>query len=604
MSGPTNTVFSRTLSPGVIRVFGNLAFRTDGTILDLAVSPDGTIWTVEAPGTIRRWQPDGKQIGSASVLSEVELLWAFSPNGRWLAAGSDELALYSPTSGELVFSRRQPAWITALAFDCRSQHLATGHDDGRITVWLADGLTSHESWPAHDGPISVLAFSPDGRTLASAGEDRRIRLWDASTGRLIKVLEGHTDRIHALAWHPDGRVLAAAGWDTMARIWDTATGEPIILLNGHAEVVSAAVFSPDGRRLVTADSDHILWVWDHERGQPLHRLRGHAGEIWCLAFAPDGKLISGGEDRRVLMWDIESGRSLTGTAEPVRDMARLSIHPDGQQIAFVNGSRCLWIWNPHTGTPLLRREAEHGLTAAVYSPDGKLLAVGDDNGGISVLSAENHEPIHSFAAHKVAITDLAFRADGSVLASSGATDGYVYLWNVSDWEPRLLIPEATGNGTVERIAWVPNSSILLACGMRWRSDGTSQGQIVAWDVDKPGKAAVYPGVATRLAVCPDGRQFAATDGSELIGVWNLETGKLERELDCESGPVVALIYSPDSRLLAAACADGSLWLWDARTLAVLKQFEVELSLADAAFAPDGKTLYAANPGVLCYAVEI
>lgn len=599
-----STLTSQVLPPGVLRIFGDLTFRTDGAILDLAASSDGTIWTVEAPGTVRRWNAEGRQTAPPVELSEVELLWAFNPDGTWLAAGSEELTVYETATGRIRFVRHQPAWVSALAFDPTGERLAVGHDDGQITVWQVHDPVPLESWPGHDSPISVLAFSPDGKTLASAGEDRRIVLWDAAAGRLLKVLEGHTDRIQALAWHPQGRILAAAGWDTMARIWDAVTGEPIILLNGHAEIVTAAVFSPDGRWLATADSDHLIWVWDFAAGKPVHRLRGHAGEVLALVFAPDGKLISGGEDRRVLLWDVSAGRALAGSAEPVRDMARIALRPDGQRLAYVNGSRCLWVWDPHSGATVLRQEAAAGLTAVAYGPNGGLLAIGDENGGISLIEGESGQLTRHWSAHKTAITDLAFRGDGSVLASSGATDGYVYLWNVADGEPRLLIPEATGKGTVERIAWVPNSPWLLACGVVWLSEGPTDGQICAWDIDLPGRVFALGSVATRLTVRPDGQQFATTDGSGMVSLWNLPTGRLERELDCESGAVVALAYSPDGRLLAAACDDGSIRLWDVLSLALVKRFELDLSPADLSFAPDGRTLYVANPGVLCYALQV
>ncbi len=603
MAVSTNMVSSRTLPPGVIRIFGDLTFRTDGAILDLAVSPDGTIWTIESPGTLRRWSREGKQIGSPVVLSEVEVLWAFSADGCCLVAGSDELAVYATDTGQLRFVRRQPVWVTALALDPWHRKLAAGHDDGQITVWEADSPVPVESWPAHDSPVNVLAFSPDGTTLASGGEDRKIRLWDSTTGELRKVLDGHTDRIHALAWHPGARILAAAGWDTMARIWDTFTGEPIILLNGHAEVVSAAVFSPDGRWLVTADSDHLIWVWDHAAGKPIHRLRGHAGEISSLVFAPDGKLLSGGEDRRVLRWDVQSGQSLTGVAEPVSDAARLAIRPDGQQLAFVNGSRCLWIWNPHYGSAVRRHDGGTDLTAIAYSPNGDLLAIGDESGCIHVFQAEDGKPIRSFPAHKTAVTDLAFRPDRTVLASSGATDGYVYLWNMSDWEPRLLIPEAIGKGTVERIAWLPNSPWLLACGVVWINEGPKDGRICAWDVEKPGKAFSLHGGAIRLATRSDGKQAATSDGSSIVAVWDLRSAQLITELETDGDATTAVAYSPDGKFLAAACRDGSVCIWDAQSLAVVKRLELDMSLADLVFAPQGRLLYAANPGVLCYAIQ-
>ena len=66
----------------------------------------------------------------------------------------------------------------------------------------------------------------------------------------------------------------------------------------------------------------FLEYWKTE-GRELNTFRGHSHGVWSVAFAPDGlTLASGGAERLVRMWDIETGRLLrslsghTATSDP------------------------------------------------------------------------------------------------------------------------------------------------------------------------------------------------------------------------------------------------------------------------------------------------
>ena len=304
-------VADRHLNPHVVRVFGDMRFRVDSDLSALTFAPDGTAWTVEESGILRQWDGEtGKQL-ARHELSDVEVIWAFSPDARLLASGSDGVSLWNAADGSLLCTLSQPSWVTAMCFRNDGKVLATGHDDALVRLWDLQTGALLADWAGHDDTISALAFSTDGQRLASASEDKIICVWELGGEEPVGRLEGHTDRIQALAWHPSGNRLVSVGWDTTARVWDAMAMEPVILLNGHGDAVSALAFSPDGNILASADSDRVVWLWDFIANKPLHQLKGHLSEITCLAFHSNGKrLLSGGQDRRLLLWDIPSGRNL------------------------------------------------------------------------------------------------------------------------------------------------------------------------------------------------------------------------------------------------------------------------------------------------------
>jgi serine/threonine protein kinase len=80
----------------------------------------------------------------------------------------------------------------------------------------------------HTGPVRSIAYSPDGRTLASGGDDGTVTLWDAAASRVVRILRGHArGAIDAVAFSPDGHQVASASGDGTLRLWDPPRGKRV-----------------------------------------------------------------------------------------------------------------------------------------------------------------------------------------------------------------------------------------------------------------------------------------------------------------------------------------------------------------------------------------
>jgi WD40 repeat protein len=67
----------------------------------------------------------------------------------------------------------------------------------------------------------------------------------------------------------------------------------------------SVAFSPDGARLLTGGSDRTVRLWDVRTGKELCRLRGHKAVVWSVAFAPDGRhALSGSADMTLRLWRL------------------------------------------------------------------------------------------------------------------------------------------------------------------------------------------------------------------------------------------------------------------------------------------------------------
>ena len=48
-----------------------------------------------------------------------------------------------------------------------------------------------------------------------------------------------------------------------------------------------------------------------EEGPTVYDFQGHSMKVLCVAFTPDGRrLLSGGEDKIIIVWDLASGQRI------------------------------------------------------------------------------------------------------------------------------------------------------------------------------------------------------------------------------------------------------------------------------------------------------
>jgi WD40 repeat protein len=218
--------------------------------------------------------------------------------------------------------------------------------------------------------------SPDGELVAQVGSDfnnKEFGVWDASTARVL-FTRPHADLV---AWSPDSTSLAVS------------LGKSVEILDRSGEVVR------------TID----LGFTPHE-----------------MIFTADGRLMAAGrynvdhcEDSPVI-W----GEGRSETFEIPVCATQVVLDPTGRKIATLGGPRPQ-IWDAESGELLLTLPADfgHGM---VFSPDGSTIA--DATGATVRLSdANTGEQKLLLRGHGCAVQELAFSADGSMLASATRCDG-------------------------------------------------------------------------------------------------------------------------------------------------------------------------------------
>jgi WD40 repeat protein len=611
MSSALLPTFEGEISSLILRSFGLRPYHTDGDVLALGFSPEGTLWSVEEPGVLRQWDLQAQKQIDWHPVPDLATQWCFNGTCRLLASGSDNLAVWVGRTGEQLAEWEGDSWVTALAFSPDSQILASGHDDGGVRLWdWSQGHLLHHL-RGHEKPISALAFSRDGTRLASAGEDLLIHVWDPALGQDLGLLEGHTDRIPALQWHPDGIRLVSAGWDTTARVWNTQTLKPIILLNSHAVQVFALAFSPEGRLLACADSANAVHVWDFEQQRPLRVLNDLARDTLCLAFSPDGrKLAAGGANRVISIWDAYRHLTTEPGPDAIPSRNMVAISPDAKKIYHLGTGTGLRVWDTTSGANVTDLANAAAVQAFALSRDGHWLAAsqllheGLETPTLALVDTTSRQSPVSLNGPTQLTTTLAFSGDSSLLATANKQSPDVWLWNVPSGKPYLLVPDGAEHCAIEHVALDRRGHLLAVAGSDELSPAADGGQVVLWDLLERKILARFAGAACQVAFHPSGNSLAGCTRNRTARIWDIRSQTLLHELIGHVDSVNCVAYSPDGLLLATGGDDRTLRIWEATTGNPVIVLELDSQVKALQFAPDGQSIFVANANSSCHQLDV
>ncbi len=529
-----------------------------------------------------------------------------------------------------------------------------GGADLREFAWRYLWAIAHPPSTTLPGPAESfysLALSPDGRILA-AGTFKGVWLWDTGTGQVRSGLLKHNHTVSCLAFSPDGKTLVAgaSGPDPGAELkfWEVETGRQKAYFPGQPSI-RALAFSPDGKTLGCAihmtpstGPPGTLRLYEHagtwRRRDPPERASRPAAEVLGLAYSPAGqKLVLSGEAGQVWLCDastlkpVQTGRLTTG------GIYRVAYAPGGNQVAFGSASGevvACRVSADGLGVPVKFHGVGSEVRSLAYTPDGKTLAAGREDGTIRLWDAATGNLQAILPGHRGDVRGLVFTPDGKGLLSA-AEDGTIKRWDLR----RVLLPRVLpGHRPYEAwsVAFSPDGKMLASAG--------DDGLVRLWDAatgEKRGELRGHTKLVTSVAFSPDGKTLASGSYDQMVRLWNLATREPKHILkghrqqilrvafstdgkelvstantpipkqpdpssevklwDPESGREMAglpkrpergfrLAYSPDGRFLAlGAGQDGKLVLRDPKTWKVLKTFDVS-EVRSLAFSPDGNTL--------------
>jgi WD40 repeat protein len=318
----------------------------------------------------------------------------------------------------------------------------------------------------HLGSVTCVAVSRGADpTILSGGEDWTLRGWNATTGAQLWSL-GHRSAVRSVACTGTGskRSLAADGCtDGSVRLIDLdrldefAKGkikeqpEPTLVKGRHHGAVHCVAFSPDGTVCASGGEDRKIMLWNTETGEQLYELPPcHRASVTSLQFTPRHQLVSAGRDNLLVVWSVEAGKppfQVTQFDRRGGDVAQLGASPDGKQVlfdqAFEQGNEIrLLSVDTHQPEGVFRNAsgAANFTTMALFDPDG--LTVLTNGGGegregrLQLWRTPTRATARAAELRQLVwtlgpATSGGFSPDGAICVT-GMQDGHVLVWSMPE----------------------------------------------------------------------------------------------------------------------------------------------------------------------------
>lgn len=279
-----------------------------------------------------------------------------------------------------------------------------------------------------------LAISPNGRMLAAACHDGTLRLWDCTTGDPIyslgKTLFGlsHRGAVTAVAFALAGDELLSGGDDGRVIRWDLGNAGQRQRLPVEVWQVSALQCLPDGDTLAVGSGDGEIRLLSLGQRHHPKRLIHHQDEVSALAVDEVGqRLVSGSRDCTLRLWSLPSGRLVQTLTAPEAAITAVVFHPQDGRIVSGDAQGRLQLWQPPTwDAATLIHPFPSPITALAISPNGQWLAVGTEDGGLSLINLQWHGNMTRLR-HDWTVRAVAFTPDSRMVVSSGA-DETIRFW--------------------------------------------------------------------------------------------------------------------------------------------------------------------------------
>ncbi len=305
------------------------------------------------------------------------------------AAGQGAFALGDGTLRTFTADAADPQTIEAhqgatLALTAHPEGgFLSGGDDGRL-VHSVPGETPRELLKIKSRWIeNVAAASETGLVACTAGKDVHL-LHDNQ----VSVFT-HATTAAGVAFDPKGRRLAVAHYNGASLWWTKSADQQPKLLEWKGSHI-AVTWSPDGRFLLTSMQESALHGWRIEDAADM-RMSGYPSKIKSMAWDRRGRtLFTAGADR-IVGWPF-TGRGGPMGRDPIqigpaRDamIQAVAAHPEADIVAAGTSDGAVWfeeIGDPGTNFVMLNAAK---ITSLAFSPDGKHLAIGDEEGNAAVV---------------------------------------------------------------------------------------------------------------------------------------------------------------------------------------------------------------------------
>ncbi|XP_078683491.1 apoptotic protease-activating factor 1-like [Branchiostoma floridae x Branchiostoma belcheri] len=534
-------------------------------VFSVKYSPDGTkLVCCSGEGLVKILDSiSGVELHTFTAHTDSVRCCDISSDGSLVVSASTDgtAVVWNTKSGKQITTYRghNRSALSACSFKPES-HVVASSADYQIHVWEAMTAEKLGVCKAHKSTfIQHCCFSPDGSLIAGGLSNFSIQLWDTESMDCVAMHYGHTMWVYCVAFSANGKQLLSSSEDEKVILWDVEGAKRIdymglkrdfdvnfdmdpfmvvapdnndtlrVMKGNQAEVVHqtdvsfaksrirACCICPSGNKVAYGCEDGVIKLLHFTpTGVKSRELVGHNEAVRCCSFSQDGRvLITGGDDSKVLIWELENKTSIecVGHRESVRHLKIFSLKRKKFLTASYDGSIKVWdiMWGMNEFS--CKDENEQWVLSCDLSPDESKIASTSVDRVVRIWDAKDGALLHKFTGHVDCIRSCAFTLDSSILAT-GDDAGYVKVWDVEKGEEIITCDHHPGGGV-----WVR--------GLQFSSDGkqlvSAANNVKWWTVD--GKLLqtfhIKGSFVKSLQASKDFKTFVTIDSSGFLYILNM-----------------------------------------------------------------------------------
>jgi len=291
---------------------------------------------------------------------------------------------------------------------------------------------------ATDVEISAVAFTPDGKYFFSAGEDARVKVWtwNGSTLAVEGTVLGAVPGLTSLAVSADSKLVAIGTPGGQVNVWNV----------GGSWMIAGA-------------------------------LTGVAGDVEDLAFGPDNTLYVTDNLKNLYIYTTANlaPKSMTVLSDYGFEVTTSPRESDGTYwlgIGYEGGNSALQKVSAgalDVAAPFAVSPKVSGVYALVFSPNGRLVASGSDDGSFGIWNVPLPAPPAPNTPRVALSTDFvwnaAFHSSSAYIAiAAGSTlaNRQLAIWNVATGALQSSVPLTAMTNQPRSVTFSPNGAALVA----------------------------------------------------------------------------------------------------------------------------------------------
>ena len=472
-------------------------------------SPDGKLIAAWNGSEVKVWGLNGDEILKLKDFKGNVSAVAFSPDSGLLAAVI--VRTYFKDRYPIDFKSEILIWETAtgaapqvipLSMSTASSLIfASNGQQFLVGGMVVDGEHRHASMELvnlksgslgkligkDDSNGSAIRVSPNGELMAFQTDASTVKLLSTRDWRILCNLGAESEAasdsalvrrflvsvksVEAVAFLADGKSIAGEIEGGGIKVWDARTGETKKTVGREAETGAIAAIAAAGNRVAEIAADESVRVWSVESGEPRTALPAKSKPS-AIALSGDGEILAVSAGKTIY---LSGPRNSNGqrTVADAADIVSLDLSLDGKSLAAATSEGVVTVWDAAQEKIKLRVNAHAAVTGLRFGSGDRLLAVGCNDGTVSVWNTESGQIVFAGRKHSSAVNAISFSKDGTLMAT-GSDDRKAIIWEVSGGKVRHTL---SGHDlAVTAIAFSPDASTLAV--------GTGNASIVLWQVEK------------------------------------------------------------------------------------------------------------------------